>query len=157
MSEDAKTKQAAQSGERVQRGKDVHVPSNRPQRISLEQQKKMDVLERPGFRRRWVNDVPGRIHKFKLAGWSFADPSTVGEQFELLHHESKEFDASVIRMLVNKNPDAASRYAYLMEIPSEWFEEAKRDKMKKVDRTEEQIYRELNKPGVYGEFESHRK
>jgi hypothetical protein len=74
---------------------------------------------RPGFRRYWVNDDPGRVAMAKKGGYAHVmDPEQPG----------------VPMALVTDKTQQGGRRSYLMEIPMEWYQEdmaaaqAERDK-----------------------------
>ena len=67
----------------------------------------LHVEARPGFFQHWFNDVPGRIERAKLAGYTNrADP-----------------EGRPICRTVGKDEAAKPITAYLMEIPREWYDQ----------------------------------
>jgi hypothetical protein len=95
--------------------------ANRPKRIPLSAQNRLIVPARLGFVRRWVNDVEDRIARFELAGWTKVENSslTVGDG------RSKDPAplSATRRISVGKGV-----YAYLMEIPEEFYQEDQKAK-----------------------------
>lgn len=80
--------------------------------------------EREGFHPRWVNDTPGRLARAEAAGYEFV---TSGDEQQEKRRE-----------LVGRNADGSAMYAYLMEIPREYYEEdqaAKMAPLEDFDRT----------------------
>lgn len=62
---------------------------------------------RPGFRNYWANDIPGRIERFKRAGYSHVIDPVTGE--------------AVSR--ITDKAEGRGRASYLMEIPIGWYQE----------------------------------
>jgi len=62
----------------------------------------------PGFRLYWFNDMPGRIERAKLAGY-----------------EHVEKNGEPVSMIVDKSVQGTGLRAYLMKIPTEWYQEDK--------------------------------
>lgn len=71
---------------------------------ALEQ--RMVAPERPGYRRYWFNDEPGRIIRAKEAGY-----------------EHVEEDGKPIQRVVGRSENSHGLIAYLMEIPKAWYDE----------------------------------
>jgi hypothetical protein len=117
--------------------------ANRPKRVPMGSQRRLAVPERPGFVRRWFNDVDDRIERAKRAGYAIVtDPYLpIGDQ--------RSKDAAPMsdtrRVSVGRGT-----HAYLMEIPKDWYEADQRAKLK---RNEEKIsaMKRINKEeGQYG-------
>lgn len=77
---------------------------------------KLQAPPRPGFRRYWFNDVPGRVPEALRAGYSFV----------------KEGGRN-IRNVVGRARNGNAQVAYLMEIPMDWFAQDIRRQQAKVD------------------------
>lgn len=61
---------------------------------------------RPGYRRYWFNDVPGRLRQAKEAGYDHvADPETGGP----------------VAIVVGRQQGGQELKSYLLEIPEEWY------------------------------------
>ena len=126
----------------------------RPNRIPLSgADRNIMVIEDmdPNYQYRWVNDKPGRIERFKRAGW------------EMVIGKSKVSDAKAdssdnVGSLVTQQvgPDVT---AYAMRIKKEWFLEDKAAKEKLIDETEESLFRTLNdeQKGITGKVTFERK
>lgn len=91
----------------------------------------------PNYVYRWVNDKPGRIERFKLAG------------YELVTHDCEVGERTVESA---DNPDSqvtkkvgGGTIAYAMRKRKDWHEEDMAAKEKAVDDTEESMFRSLNK------------
>ena len=125
--------------------------SNRPQRTSLQRRRLLEAKERPGYRRRWVNEEVGAIEDYIEAGWSpvagNADASDTRVQ-----NESKL--GSTVRRVVNRSKDASCHYAVLMEIPEELYQEQQTHKQLENDEIEASIDPRLRKQdgSDYGHF-----
>lgn len=63
--------------------------------------------QRPGYRRYWANDRPGRIKRFKQAGYAHVIDAETGEP--------------VVR--TTDVVDGRGRQSYLMEQPIEWYQQ----------------------------------
>lgn len=66
------------------------------------QSQKLALPERPGYKRHWFNDSPGRVDDAEANGWTKV--------------QSK--DKKVVRRVVGSGRDGGALYAYAMEIPS---------------------------------------
>jgi hypothetical protein len=99
----------------------------RQTRVPMHQRMPLTAGSRPGFVRRVVNDRPGRIDRFKLAGWTVVEDETLGDKYA--------GQASSVGSLTSK-PVGGGMTGILMEIPEEMYHEDQTAKMKKVDETE---------------------
>lgn len=70
-------------------------------------EQKLAYPERPGYHRHWFNDVPGRIERAKLAGYEHVQGT----------------DGKPVARVVGRDQGGGGLVAYLMEIPSGWYEE----------------------------------
>jgi len=76
---------------------------------------KLNFEERPGYQRRVVNDVDGRVAELEEYGYEVVrKPAEAGEQ--------SAGDASKLGSVVRK-PVGGGVEGVLMEIPKEWYEE----------------------------------
>ena len=120
--------------------------SNRPKRVPVSGRRDILTVEGkdPSYVYRWVNDVEGRIDMFKDGGYEVVTHDVkVGE---------KDVDSSKgTGSVVTKNVGAGTT-AVLMRIKKEWYEEDQKAKQDEVNRSEEDMRRELNKrdDGRYG-------
>jgi len=95
--------------------------ANRPQRTPLGRRSRLTAEKRPGYVRRWVNDVEDRLERFRAAGYDFVssqDPSEDGK-------ESRRI----------KNVGGGAK-AYLMEIDEKFYREDQATKQQDVDARE---------------------
>lgn len=99
----------------------------RPERVPLHEQKKLSADKREGFVRRWVNDIPGRVNKLMLAGYTKV--------------------TGVAERVVDK---ALGIKAVLLETPEEFYHEDQESKQKEVDRVAETLKYNPKKPHRYG-------
>src|SRR5688572_28441235 len=113
----------------------AHITGKRPERTPLHKQNELLYEDNPGFYRRLVNDSPGRIEKFKRAGYK-----VVADAVDLSHdRDQKETEiGSVTRRKVNDDPLAPASHGVVMEIPLEWYLEDQREKQKRNDYVESQ-------------------
>lgn len=88
----------------------VDVKKERPARKPLHKSDLIGVPERPGYKRRLVNENPGRVEQFIEAGWSVVDDPKAGV-------------GTPWRIIVSRNSVGTPATAVVMEIPLEWFEE----------------------------------
>jgi len=105
-----------------------------------------DTLE--GYIDRWVNDEPGRIEKFKAAGYDLVESAEVGSS----HVEGSHADAGVVSRDMGKGMTA-----YLMRQKEDFFKEDQAEKQRYVDSTEESMRKKKTNPnestdGTYGEI-----
>lgn len=114
--------------------KETHKPENRPVRKPLHSRNALAAEKRAGFVRRWVNDVPGRIEAFLEAGYQLVE-STEDTSDNKVQTES-HLSGSVARKVVNKDPNATTKYAVLMEIPEKFYKEDQDAKQARVDDIE---------------------
>lgn len=98
---------------------------------------KLTVPDRPGYVRRWINDVEGRLQMAERGGYQFVEkeglqvggPDISNENRDLGTRHSYTVDKST------------GMKAYLMEIKEEYFKEDQRIKMNAVDEVENAIKR----------------
>jgi len=84
---------------------------------------------------RWVNDVPGRVERFKQAGYDMVESASVGDsRVDGTHNES-----GCVSLDVGKGTTA-----YLMKQRRKYFDEDQQAKQKIVDESEESIRRNKN-------------
>lgn len=87
-------------------------------------QQKLYYPQRSGYHRHWFNDMDGRIEEARAAG------------YELVKEGSEP-----VRRVVGTGKDRGALFAYLMEIPKEWWEEDMKRNQEQVDLTEHAIRR----------------
>lgn len=110
------------------------VTAKRPERVPLHKQKVFSAPKREGYKRRYVNDMPGRIDAFKRAGWTIVEESASKTHDGLAQVEGDY--GSQVRRVVNRDPNAPCRHAVLMEIPTEWYNQDKEEQQKLIDEKE---------------------
>lgn len=103
---------------------------NRPVRVPIHKQKSLSFEEKPGFKRRLVNETFGRVEAFERAGWV----PVVGHTANTGDHKAGDASqmGSVVRTVVNRGYDAPCKTAVLMEIPEEYYNEDQMDKERSV-------------------------
>lgn len=113
-----------------------------------------DVLkypQRPGYVRRIVNDIEGRVQRFENAGWRVVQQEII---------EGGDMRVGVASQLASPvlKPVGGGINAVLMEIPEDIYKEDQTKKQEQVDLSEESIRRTGvtatgNRPigGAYGE------
>ncbi len=97
---------------------------------------------RPGYRRRFVNDVGDRVAMFKDAGWKPVLKESVGDD--------RAGKATSMGSSVNPSVGGGQR-AILMEIPEELYLEDEKVKQDKIDQVEKEMRRTVpGKDGLNG-------
>jgi hypothetical protein len=83
---------------------------------------KLQAPARPGYRRYWFNDEPGRIQRALAAGYSFV-----------------KVNGRNTRNVVGRSKTGGAQVAYLMEIPQEWFAKDVAAQQRRVDEIDNAI------------------
>jgi hypothetical protein len=116
-------------------------------RVPLGTRNVLTAPKKPGFVRRFVNDVGDRIQMFKDASWNVsADVNQVGDD--------KIGKASLIGSMANPSVGQGKR-AILMEIPEEIYNADRAASQAKITKVENEIKRNSKKPdkdGLEGEI-----
>lgn len=86
------------------------------------QHQKLLAPARPGFRRYWFNDEPGRVQRALGAGYAHV-----------------KTDGRNTSKVVGRNGDNTAKVAYLMEIPQRWFDEDVAAQQAKIDEIDAAI------------------
>ena len=126
----------------------------RPERKPLHRRKLLDAKPRDGYVRRWVNEEIGAIEAYEEAGYSLVQGDEDASQMRA--QTESQMGSSVIRRVVNKDPNASTKTAVLMEIPKEFYEEDQRAKQEQLDKDEASWnpkIMEKNDPTTYGRFD----
>lgn len=117
-------------------------PKNRPTRLKFDQRNTLTTDQRPGFVRRVVNDVNGKVEKLLSFGYELVrTPTKVGDE----RAGAATQLGSVVRKPVGGGVDAV-----LMEIPEEFYREDQQAKVAKTKEVERALLAEANE-GFYGE------
>lgn len=102
--------------------------TNRPKRTPLGMRNILTTDQRPGYVRRWVNDVEDRVKQAKEAGYEPVMTQTeVGDERV---GADTQMGAIVSRSV------GGGRRAVLMEIPKVFYDEDQAAKQKRVDHIE---------------------
>lgn len=116
---------------------------NRPKRTPVGQRNILTTDQRPGYVRRWVNDVDGRLAMFEEAGYeAVRTPTQVGDP--------AAGNASQVGSVVRK-PVGGGVDAVLMEIPVEYYDEDQAAKEQHLKAGEGGLLGEAKGAGYYGE------
>jgi len=103
--------------------------SDRPQRRPLGvSQLKLSLPPRPGYVRRWINDLDDRIEQALAGGYSHV----------------KDSKGRNISRGVGVSPRGGGLTAYAMEIPQEWYDEDFARKQGMIDVTDHTILRSMH-------------
>lgn len=105
--------------ERNREEANIHKTPNR-ERVPLHKQRFINALERPGYYRKFVLEDRQEIQKHILAGYSVVGVDALDVDDTMKQVMSVDGTA---RIQINKRPDAAIKYAVLMEIPLEHYQE----------------------------------
>lgn len=95
------------------------------------QEQTLAYPSRPGFRRYWANDKPGRIQRFREAGYD---------------HVRDDQGQPIAR--ITGTIDGRGQSSYLMEIPNHWYQEDMARQAAELDARLGQIKRGQAGPGA---------
>ena len=115
----------------------------RPKRVPLGTRNVLKYPERPGYRRRVVNDVEDRVQRFKEAGYEIV------QRKNLPSGDPRAGDASQMGMPVSKSVGNGVK-GVLMEIPEDWYLEDQKAKQEKLLAAEAAM--KQSKGGVEGGY-----
>lgn len=131
--------------------KEVHIPKNRPQRVSLANQR-ANILtvqgQEDGFHYHWVDDKGGeRIEAFKKAGYEVVTDA-------MLRVGDKHVDnaADVGTVMTRKSRDG--KVLVLMRILQEYYDEDQSLKQREIADKEADAKRDLRRAADYGTIEA---
>lgn len=110
----------------IEASTEIKSRSNRPKRTPLFKQRVLTANERPGYTRRWVTEKPGRLEAFQEAGWNFVTGNV--DEIRDVRAQNASQIGSAIKQCVNPNVRDNAQNAYLMEVPTEWYEEDQKAK-----------------------------
>jgi hypothetical protein len=121
----------------------------RQERIPIGRHNPLKFDERPGFRRRVVNDVTDgeRMRMFEDAGWKAVNVQTGGG-------DARAGADTQIGATVNRSVGGGIR-GILMEIPERYYNEDQAAKQREIDEHEKQMIRN-RPPGLTGEIKIER-
>lgn len=105
-------------------------------RVKLGTRNILTAPQKPGFVRRFVNDVKDRVQMFKDAGYSIVED-------DIIVGDSKIGRASQLGSGVSSQVGNGVR-SVLMEIPEEYYNEDDKEKQDKIKKTENEMRRNLN-------------
>lgn len=103
---------------------------------------KLHAAERPGFKRRFVNDDKNRIAELQELGYTFAEAPS----------EATHGPGSRINRLAGTTDDGAPMKTYLMETPIELYEQGRQELDEELKIQDQNISRGLDPSG---ELEKH--
>lgn len=110
-------------------------------RVRLGSRNVLTAAQRPGFKRRFVNDIKDRIQEFKEAGYSIVEEKVqVGDP--------KIGRPNQLGSSVSSQGDGQRKV--LMEIPEEYYNEDYQAEQEKISQKENEIRRTMDKPGADG-------
>jgi len=111
-------------------------------RIKLGARNVLTAPKRPGFERRFINDVGDRVQTFKDAGWNVVDDgSKVGDD--------KAGKASPMGSMANPSVGGGQR-GVLVEIPEELYKADRAESQAQITKVENEIRRK-SKPDASAE------
>jgi hypothetical protein len=99
---------------------------------------KLTAPERPGYRRRWVNDVGGALEQAE-AGW-YGFVFDTGQQIgETAIGSGNQDLGSRVSRIVGTLPNGQPQRAYLMEIEEVYYQQDQKSKQQRLDKIDAQI------------------
>lgn len=110
-------------------------------RVRLGSRNVLTASQRPGFKRRFVNDTKDRIQEFKEAGYSIVEE-------KLQVGDPKIGRPNQLGSSVSSQGDGQRKV--LMEIPEEYYHEDYQAEQAKITQKENEIRRTMDKPGADG-------
>lgn len=131
------------------KSKEAHSAKNRPERKPLVRRQLLDLVPRPGYVRRFVNEEIGAVDAFLAAGWTFVNNN--GDDISYKDAKDAELSGSIIRRVVNQDPHARTATAVAMEIPEEFYKADVAARHQRIDEQESSYNKTKNEPGFYGE------
>ena len=96
----------------------------------------LKAFDESGYVPRWVNDVDGRVERFKAAGYEFADPEEALSVGQSEIHQGNSDLGTRVSKIVSRGGGEPVR-AYLMKQRKDWYEEdqlVKEEQNAQVDR-----------------------
>lgn len=106
------------------------VLNNGVKRVPLGQHvAKLAYPPRPGFVRRWISDLPGRVDRALEAGWSHVKQGS-----------------NPVKQVTDPNMGQGGRLGFIMEIPQDLYDEDQKAKSDSLDEVDNAIYN-----GVYNQ------
>lgn len=110
-------------------GKTSGSVTRQQKRVPMHQRQPLSVSGRdPNFEYRVVNDIPGRVDRFKLAGWVPDDKTDVGDN---IAGRASSMGSTT------SAPVGKGTNGIVMKIPKELYKEDQTAKQRKVDESEE--------------------
>jgi len=110
-------------------GKTSGSVTRQQKRVPMHQRQPLSVSGRdPNFEYRVVNDIPGRVDRFKLAGWVPDDKTDVGDN---IAGRASSMGSTT------SAPVGKGTNGIVMKIPKELYNEDQMAKQRKVDESEE--------------------
>jgi hypothetical protein len=110
-------------------GKTSGSVTRQQKRVPMHQRQPLSVSGRdPNFEYRVVNDIPGRIDRFKLAGWVPDDKTDVGDN---IAGRASSMGSTT------SAPVGKGTNGIVMKVPKDLYKEDQMAKQRKVDESEE--------------------
>lgn len=98
---------------------------------------KLSVPARPGYIRRWVNDLEGRLQHALQGGYQYVEDQSLQIGSQDIDNVNRDLGVRVSRVVDR----TTGQKAYLMEIKQEFYDEDQREKAAKIAVTQDQIRR----------------
>jgi len=122
---------------------------SKPKRTPIGTRNKLTAEARPGFKRRFVNDSPGRIQQFLDAGYTIVNDGTeIGD---------KNVGTATRVGSNSQKPVGGGTTAVLMEIKDDWYREDQATKQRNIAKKEKSLLNDQegnsieNNKNVYGD------
>jgi hypothetical protein len=121
----------------------------RMERVPIEKQSVLLSKTPEGRKGMWVNEFPGQVERYQLAGWRVEqDPNFKSHEGQVQFGTQMD---SVVRRVVTKDPLAQCKTAVWMTIPLEFYEEDHQTHQKSIDDRMDNLT--AKRPGEYGGVE----
>lgn len=118
----------------------VDKATNRPKRMSLEQARVIETVQRPGFVRKYVRDY--EVDIFTRAGYSVV----TGKENNTADKRADDVSqmGSAVTQRLNKRPDATWYNGVLVEIQEEYYQEDMAEEQAQIDALEMDVKRKIH-------------
>lgn len=122
----------------------------RPKRVALNSKSYLEAESRPGYRRRWVLEVVGRVDDYVAAYWEFVRGSSADISHDRAQKEGQI--GSVVRRVVNRDPNSSATHCVLMEVEEKYYNEDQVRKAEEISQKEKSLI-PVNDKKSYGDLD----
>ena len=126
---------------------------DRNKRVSVGGGDRLVADSREGFRRRYVNDLEGRVERFVMAGWT----PVIDKDDDMFTGDKRAGDSEGLGSVVQRSVGNGTN-GVLMEIPNDLYDEYQKEKQDEIDEREKALLQNVPKhdpgaDGTYGKIE----